>query len=202
MSAPVNYRRPESVRTPNRTILIVTHGELTEIEYFSGLKRELRLPGVTIKAADHSDPKAVYDYAKRKKADYDEIWCILDVDEFSSQIKDVLSKTANSKIQCAVSNPCFELWLFLHFKYSTGSLSPQETVEKLKHVLPSYDKTRLRFSDFSTNLDTAIQYAKKLERHHQENHINVPCDSNPYTSVYVLIETMQKENRKGVRVIF
>ena len=195
MIPPVNdYRRPESVRKPNRTILIVTNGERTEVDYFEGFKNEVRLPGITIISANHSNPQNVYGYAQGKETEYDEVWCVLDVDQFGEEVKTVIDKAKASRIRCAVSNPCFEAWLLMHFQYSTASLTPQEAVKKLKQVLPSYDKSRLQFTDFFARIDTAIQNAQKLERHHQENRVNFPCDSNPYTSVHILMEMLKKEN--------
>jgi hypothetical protein len=45
----------------------------------------------------------------------DEVWCVFDVDEHPKLAEARDQANANG-IQLAVSNPCFELWLLLHFQ--------------------------------------------------------------------------------------
>ena len=70
-------------------------------------------------------PKALVDRAKghvrsnrptkRRAADYDEIWCVFDIDEHPN-VPQAVEEARQVGVEVAVSNPCFELWLVLHIR--------------------------------------------------------------------------------------
>lgn len=135
-------RRPPTI-TPRRRVLIVTEGEVTEVQYFEELKRILGLVNVDLdicgKECD-STPTAVVRYAisraegegSHSKGGYNDVYCVVDRDDHKdfhkalSQIADAnkpRSAFKGEKIIAVVSYPCFEYWLLLHFVFSRSPFS-------------------------------------------------------------------------------
>ena len=124
---------------------------------------------------------------------------------------------ANSKgIKTAWSNDDFELWILLHFEDvdpdNSDYLYRAKYYERLTEILkkhfplvsmfqnPKFDyydtmKSKKKFLMYTyqlmkTNLDTAIERAKKLEKFHyttppKPNHLHCPC-----TKVHLLVEEL------------
>jgi hypothetical protein len=46
---------------------------------------------------------------------YDEVWCAFDVDEHP-KLLEALKQASDNKVEVALSNPCFELWVVLHHR--------------------------------------------------------------------------------------
>lgn len=178
-------RRRAPFREPVTLVLIVCGGEATEPMYFNGLRQHLRNPATKASVVVRpEDPKRVVSHASRQRADYDQIWCVLDVDEFD--YTEAIRLARASKVDMAVSNPCFEYWLLLHFEKCDATLTGYRDVERrLKKHLPVYDKSALRFSDFVAGLDDAVGRAKKRSRTEGDEHRN-----NPSTGVWKLVESM------------
>ncbi|WP_218019278.1 RloB family protein [Nocardia niwae] len=166
-------------------ILIVCGGEATEPAYFHGLRRYLRNPATkSVVTVRPEDPKRVVAFAARQRADYDQIWCVLDVDEFD--YSEAIRMARTSKIDLAVSNPCFEYWLLLHFENYDAALTSFRDVEKrLKKHLPAYDKSAPRFADYIEGVQEAVRRAKSRSVDGGENY-----RTNPSTGVWKLVELM------------
>lgn len=126
-----SLKRSVATRRPRKTLLVFCEGERTEPEYLNALKRE---PSVRDVAAvdlrvetGHGGavPETLVSLAadaRRRSAEedgeIDEFWCVYDVEWPRNHpgLKEALSKAQRNGIRLAVSNPCFELWLILHFK--------------------------------------------------------------------------------------
>lgn len=115
-------------RTPSRIsasrVLAVCCGQ-TEQAYLDGLKR-LSKP-VTVKTmVKVGSPVQLVKYAAKVRENdrggFDEYWCVVDVDEFD--ISDAIAEAGATGISMAVSNPCFEVWLILHFADCARPASP------------------------------------------------------------------------------
>lgn len=103
-------------------------------------------------------------YAVRNSGCYDEVWCVIDVDEFD--IEPTVRLAKESGVRLAVSNPCFELWLFLHQEdyNSTNYVDGyDDAVARLRNYLPNYDKSQLDFADCASGVSRAIEKAKVLD---------------------------------------
>ncbi|HDR15403.1 MAG TPA: RloB domain-containing protein, partial [Desulfobacteraceae bacterium] len=120
--------------------------------------------------------------------DYDRIYCVFDQDRHASYqaTLDRIRQTRLSKkqnLQAITSVPCFEIWLLLHFNYTTrqfGTGDPEssicaEVITALHKHLPKYDKgQRNVFSQLEPNLPKAMQHARQLRKHNQTNGTNHP----------------------------
>ena len=121
----------------------------------------------------------------------EKIYCVYDVDSTPEKSLKLSEDMAgkNSLITC-VSNPCFEIWFLLHFKYSTSNFCSYDKVrdELLKHI-PEYAKNKDVFEKLQPNQQNAIANAKRLKKYHNDLGTDSSirrCD--PSTQVYELVE--------------
>jgi hypothetical protein len=200
-------RRPgrrSPYREPRPTILIISEGTKTEPQYLRGIQNHVRNPRVDIQFADsHGVPttlireaKKLKDesakLAKREKDDnlaFDSVWCVFDVDDHP-EIANVKEMARHNQIDLAISNPCFELWLLLHYRESPGMQHHQRMSELLCEYIPGYDK-HVEFSRYSAAYPVAIQRARRLDQSADE------CGQpgqNPTTSVYKLVLAIESSD--------
>jgi hypothetical protein len=124
-----DLRRKRWIRPERPRILITTEGVVTEPQYFKGLKGHLRATGVSVRSASIDgigrDPVSVVSAARTRQQrgeSYDQTWCVFDVDRHSN-LDEALRLAASYGYKCAVSNPCFEIWLLWHFEDRTAACS-------------------------------------------------------------------------------
>ncbi|MFI9452356.1 RloB family protein [Amycolatopsis sp. NPDC052450] len=180
-------RRRSAFREQRTSVLVVCGAEATEPGYFEGLKRARRNPAITVKIkAKRGDPDAVVKYAAgmrdRAEGTYDEVWCVVDVDEFD--LDKAVATARRLRIDLAISNPCFEFWLLLHFEACSAPMTCYGDVAKrlVKHV-PGFDKAALRFADYENGIEAAVLRAKKQNGEPGGEH-----GRNPSTGVWVLVD--------------
>ncbi|HEY0038504.1 MAG TPA: RloB family protein [Longimicrobium sp.] len=177
-------------------LLVVCEGEVTEPQYISGFGRAYGAPTVRVKTvAPGGDPRALVECAVelRKKARrdedlaYDEVWCVFDVDEHARL--DAARELAEEKgIRLAVSNPCFELWLILHFCEHGAYLTSKRAVDLLGKHIRDYHK-HVRYDDLAAGYEDAVVRATSLERRHSRAGTD---GENPSTGVHHLTEQIRK----------
>jgi hypothetical protein len=178
---------------PNKTILIACEGKVTEKQYVEGLRQVIGNPGVNvIFSKKHGEPRAIVDAAKAEclelreihRENYDEIWCLFDRDQhpyFDGPIQTAIDRG----YRLAVSNPCIELWLWLHHRPSPGAQTHTHMQDLLKDQLDDeYDK-HIRDDFYFPNLKTAVAAAFRLDKQAIED--GEPPFGNPSTSMYKLV---------------
>lgn len=160
-----NTRNRRSAHLTERSIVLVVCGaESTEPQYLRGLKKWLHRPSLKleVKKKGGADPGGLVRYAAkiRDHSYYDEVWCVTDVDEYN--LADAVAQAKRSGIQLAISNPCFEYWLLLHFEDCRAYMEKYEEVKpRLRRYVPGYDKTSLHFNDFSSGVLEAVKRAER-----------------------------------------
>ena len=87
---------------------------------------------------------------------------MVDTDEFdipaTARLADELG------VELAVSNPCFELWLLLHFTDHRGAARRfDELLPKLIKHVAGYDKSRVEFADYDEGVEVAVERARALD---------------------------------------
>lgn len=201
--------RKSSTREPKRRILIVCEGEKTEVQYIEGLARHLGAsPRVDIDPVGlGGEPLHVVRWAidERKSTDraaerakdinlrYDEVWCLVDVDEHE-RLHQALDTARSHGVGLVVSNPCFEIWLLYHFQpfvsaIDRGSLSK----EKLRKHIPGYTKTLPDDFPFDQH-PVAMKHARSAAPEH-----DTPCvkGPNPSTNTWLLVRSIEKAGFNG-----
>jgi hypothetical protein len=171
-------------RAERRSFLIVIGAERTETDYLNGLRQHfatVRMRFVEKPAA----PDQLVEYTRDNfvLSDFDEVWCVTDVDSFEREggkVTAALALAGKAGIKMAVSDPCFEVWLLLHHEDCSAHCANCGEVErKLRKRLPDYDKARLRFRDYAGGLARAVERARALER-----------SGNPSTGVWRLVNAV------------
>ena len=183
-------RRRAPVRRSARTILVVCGSKETERQYFQGLREQLRNPAVSVVVCGKAcSPTQLIAYAQKRRVEnkgtFDEVWCVFDVDQFVDVAEAVVA-AGKAGIRVAISNPCFELWLLLHFASQTAHVPTYKKLLPLlqKHV-PNYDKSRLDFAVYKDGRAEAAIRARKLDP------TGLDHAQNPATGVWQLVERME-----------
>ena len=192
--------RPKPFKDPKPVILIVTEGEVTEPEYLNGFARATKNPRVRIEVRGGVGvPKTIVEFAKDRKIEaeeqargakddnlrYDKVWCVFDFDEHPN-IPDAKQMARDNGMELAMSNPCFELWLWLHFADQPGMQDRRDLKRMMKQHIPNYNK-HVDYLDYAAGYDAAHRRASRLDE-------NAKLDDdegrNPTTGVWRLTESI------------
>jgi RloB-like protein len=202
-----NRSRRPARRVPYKdskpVILIVTEGQVAEPEYLKGLARAARNSRVDIEVRGGVGvPRTIVESAKELKRAaekrargakdnnlcYDEVWCVFDFAKHPN-IPDAKQMARDNGIEVAVSNPCFELWLWLHFAAQPGMQHRHRLQRTLKQHLPDYDK-HLDYSDCAVGYDEAVRRASRLD---EDARADNDEGRNPTTGVWRLTESIRSD---------
>lgn len=196
LSGQSRISRTAALREERRRLLIVCGAKATEPDYINGLRKHLRNPAVSIKVVTKDKaPSQVVQYALKLSAQvpgaYDEVWCIVDADEFTdldAAARLAKRSTAESlRVAVVVSNPCFELWLLLHFTdHGAPVMSFAGLKPLLKKHVPGYDKSQVDFeADYAPTYLDAVRRAKVLDPSGSAYRLN------PSTNMWQLVIAMR-----------
>lgn len=206
-------KRKENSRSQKSLVIIACEGIATEVNYFHGFFRELSAGGkisnssCVIATHRHTDPRGVLqdllDYRTEfgaKYSDFDEKWIVIDRDPERTNggghtlenFNAAIEAARQNQISVAWSNPCFELWILLHFEFRNTSIDRDDFSRLLS------DARRLN-REYNKNIDNlyellqtkqvdAIRNAKRLS---SENHSVQPASSNPGTMIFSLLESVR-----------
>lgn len=195
--------RPEKAR-----ILIVCEGRETEPNYFWGLRDEEALRQkfhVVVQKGQGGSCLAVVKQAiaEMEKAaargeDYDEVWCVFDVEQAAQreQVSEARTLAGQRDIGLALSMPSFEVWLLAHFVRTKASFASCDKViqELNKHWRREfgrdYEKNEERLhARLAGRTRTAIDNARKVREQDWGSSSDI-ADCNSATDVYLLVERL------------
>ncbi|MGC5343084.1 RloB family protein [Streptomyces sp. DT24] len=196
-------KRAKGVRQEQRRFLIYCEGERTEDQYFKGLKGELRsLPVSICMGGKHGEPKTLVRAAAAHKErapsspqdrcmEYDEVWCVIDVEAPAPHpgLKEALELAAGHGIEVALTNPCFELWLLLHFTDVSGyctSDGAQRMLERLGVCGYTGDRKHVGYNTLRDRYGQAKARAEALRQRGSNRHTE-----NPWTDLDRLVELLR-----------
>lgn len=192
-------RRVPGKREPRRIIRILTEGAVTEPAYLVQWARRSQHIHIDFGESGMAPLSLVqrareHQQANRKRpgkrgSDFDEIWCVFDVDQHP-HLAQALNEARQGGIHVALSNPCFELWLILHYEDQTAHLERRDAQRRAsalgvidgKRLLPAtVDDLLGRYSD-------AKQRAQDLDARHLGN--GADRGANPSSNVWELIDLL------------
>jgi len=197
-------RRPargEPSRRPRKRILVLCEGQNTEPQYLLGFKRWCRNALVDVVVdPEHGVPLTLVRRAKEAKQEaerraarerddnvaYDEVWCVFDTDEHPN-LEQACRMARDNGIEVALSNPCFELWLLLHFRDSPGMQGRKDVARLLRKHVDDYDK-HVDFAAYQPGYGSAVERAKRLESAARSDGED---GRNPTTGVHRLTESVR-----------
>ena len=131
--------------------------------------------------------------------DFDHQWIVIDRDEERSNsgghsledFNEAINKANSKNVKVVYSNPCFEIWVLLHFEYRNIAMDRDELNKLLKQKY-QYTKKAL----FSIILNSQLQaIAIKNAEYLLQSWINsqgklIPATDNPSTTVHKLIHLL------------
>jgi hypothetical protein len=201
-----DLRRRRPFTEPRPRLLVCCEGQVTEPSYFNGLKRQghNNLLHVEVKPGGLA-PKTLVDYAvglkdeaeraaRRQNDDnlkFDEVWCVFDVDAHE-HIPDAKQKAATNRVSLAISNPCFELWLLLHFQDQRAHIERHHVQSACPGHMPGYDK-EVPFETVFPHHQEAVARADALEIWQGQQ--NRP-GGNPSTGIHRLTTRIMELGRE------
>ncbi|NMO37963.1 RloB domain-containing protein [Streptomyces sp. GMY01] len=200
-------KRSGAKRPELRRVLIYCEGECTERHYLTGLRSELSgLPVQVEVGPEHGVPTALVraavkhkERAPRSRQDrftaYDEVWCVMDVEapRPHPDLGPALTVARRNGIKVALSNPCFELWLLLHFREVRGyntSDAAQRLLEQHEACGYRRDRKHLDFAPFRSAHPMAAARARALRAAAGRGHAE-----NPWTDVDLLVDGLLDQAR-------
>lgn len=149
---------------------------------------------------------------KESQKEYDEIWCVFDMDvnkgekefaDFDNAIEKAKIQTPEYKV--AYSNDAFELWFYLHYNYTEQQHLRKFYYDALsKHWSINYIKDGKKYDfcletyhllekDPNASQQEAIKRAEKL--YNKQKHL-VYHKQNPITLVYHLVKLLNANLRR------
>ena len=181
----------------------MTEGEVTEPEYLKGFAKAAKNPRVEIEVVGAAGvPMTVVKMARDKKKDaardarrerddnlrYDEVWCVFDCDDHP-KLADARQMARDNGLELAVSNPCIELWLWLHFAEQPGMRHRHDLQRMMKQHLPAYDK-HVEYADYAERYADATRRARRLD---EQAEADSEEGRNPTTGVWRLTESIRSQ---------
>lgn len=185
-------QRPLGKRRYRKLFIIATEGSKTEPQYFTKFNNtETTVQVKCLKFRNDSSPAGVLkrakSYVKGRLEKTDELWLVVDKDQWTDQQLNTLFKwtSTSSNYNLAVSNPMFEYWLLLHFEKGSR-ITANNLRSRLTRYLPNYAKADIEFEKLRPGIHDAVRRAKQKD--------TPPCDKWPISNgstVYRLVEKFQ-----------
>lgn len=188
-----SFRRRSKAKPPRSVTLIVCDGE-TERLYFEALRLKLELSNTEVlipSDAPGRSPRALVNFAEKRTrggAVYDRIFCVFDKDEHPSfndarsRIRQLGERRRSAlHISAAVSIPCWEVWILLHFQQTDAPFADcADVIARIRgRHMADYAKADERTSRrLVENYEDAITNAQWLDARRDR------ASGNPSTSVY------------------
>ncbi|MDF2651270.1 MAG: hypothetical protein K0Q73_7075 [Paenibacillus sp.] len=189
-------------RELRETFLIVCEGERTEPNYFLKFPIKKDVIEVDVVGEGRNTESLVREAIKRKRIaetqgkPYVQIWVVFDRDSFpAGNFQKAIKLCDVNTINYAVSNEAFELWYLLHFNYYDSAMSRIQYGSKLSEQMGrKYEKNHVDiYETLKDKQELAIKRAKKLKKYQFDlrGHDDY-CISNPITTVYELVEVLNR----------
>jgi hypothetical protein len=192
-----------ATKAPRKTISIFCEGQRTEPEYLEALKRdplvhnsaavELRIERRRSGFVPLSLVKMAIEAKRRselEEGEVDEFWCVFDVEwpRNHPKLPEAIDLAKRHGIELAISNPCFELWLILHFE-DCGSFMNNDEARRRRRDCDNEPTKGLDGSRYMPHKLEAARRALWLEKRHVRERTKFPQD-NPSSGMHRLIASV------------
>jgi hypothetical protein len=179
-------------------------GTKTEPNYLKELRLAYRLSSVNIQiqAPPGSDPLSVVKFAIQqlnRDSDYNRAYCVFDRDQHTT-FDQAVDRAQTSKfgkegkLLVIPSVPCFEIWILLHYRFTTGAYSGaggltacERLTRDVRKHFATYEKGhKAVFTELTPMLDQALVNAARLEKHNSDT-----GSGNPATRMHNLVNYLR-----------
>jgi hypothetical protein len=216
-------RKVSPVRNEKQRILVLCEGKCTEPQYLRALRSKLRIPEQNLMLLCPPEipntPKEMVEEAKRRKRDkkdcWDQVWCVFDTEtKLTQNCRVGLKEAVNSaeyaqggRIELAISNPCFEIWLLWHKENQSAWIASDAVQKRCAELGLTRGKDGKHVQDAETLIRDCYEAAKNRacnsgqflilkkdssikDQSHGTNDTEKPEDKNPSSGVYQLIDAI------------
>lgn len=205
-----SLKRRVGVRQPRKTLVVFCEGQRTEPEYLEALKREpavrdiaavdIRIEINGSRSAPLTLVRMAVDARERsidEEGEVDEFWCVFDVEWPKNHpgLREAVNLAVRHNIKLAVSNPCFELWLALHFCDHRSFLT-SKAAQKLRQLHDGQAGKGLVSTDYMPRRAQAASRAEALDTTHGKNDTSFPRN-NPSSGMHLLIASVSTRPADG-----
>ena len=204
VARPQQKKREKVSKQRKKVILIGTEGKnKTEKQYFTSLVKDCGAEySVRFAKGNYTDPNGILQMVVNGIEEYDlklaagdTAYCVFDTDTDVSKQEEIdkaVQKALKKRIKPVLSNPCFEVWFLQHFRKSTRQFgSNAEVLDELEKYIKGYEKNRNVYGELKEMMPQAIENAKLLEQHHNEQERQkYNISRNPSTLVYEIVEQL------------
>lgn len=142
--------------------LVVSEGKETEPRYFEGVRAALgaaneRKVAIVVKGTGKHTLDLLdfaVEHCRYAPETFDHVWLVYDKDDFPASDFDAMERKCDElsdgsrTFRALWSNPCFELWPLLHFRYTSAPMSAAECQRALAQAMSK---------------DLGIEYRKNLD---------------------------------------
>ena len=188
-------------RRDAKLFIVATEGKETEKQYFRIFNNSrIKVEILATTEDGKSSPEYVLEHLDifKERYDLDEddmLWLVSDVDRWGAKkLSSVCSQARQKGYNLAISNPCFEVWLTLHFEdINNQDRTCDNFKARLRTILGSYNGSNLDISAYKQNIENAVNRAKNL---HQISQQDWPPTLG--THVYRLVEILQESLDKDL----
>lgn len=128
---------------------------------------------------------------RNRDDEVDECWCVFDVEwpKNHPDLSQAVQLANDHGIHLAISNPCFELWLILHFEDQTAFMITS-VAERKSRKLDGRSGKRIEPAQYMEHRQTASQRAALLAERHARNDTSFPRD-NPSSRMIDLLAAIE-----------
>lgn len=196
-------KRRVAVRQPRKTFVIFCEGERTEPEYLQALKRkpsvrDVAAVDIRVETSHGGAPLTLVSMAAdarsraiSEEAEIDEFWCVFDVEwpVNHANLKETIDQAHRNEIGVAISNPCFELWLILHFQDQDRWLNNDQAA-KLRRRLDGSSGKGVDAAKYMPFTGDAARRAAKLDERHSRDGSPFP-ENNPSSGMHRLLAAVE-----------
>jgi hypothetical protein len=142
-----------------------------------------------------SSPKAIVDRLDAYSAEFeigedDELWYCGDIDHWAdgnhlANLNRVLSHCHSQGYDVALSNPCFELWLLLHFDGTPITpVDCKSVAERLRGAAGGYSKQNGCVAEIT------VKHVQQAIARAQDGDTALGLPNNPATQIYRIVKSM------------
>ena len=187
-------KRRVAAREPKRTFLVLCEGERTEPDYLEALKvlKEVQeVAEVDVRIDTTHSGNAPLALVQAAVQEVDEVWCLFDVEapQPHRNLDQACALALKNDVHTAISNPCFEIWLVLHFKPHTQWLTTADAVKLRRKCDRSVGK-EVDGALYMAERWSAAENARNLRNKHINDGTAFP-DDNPSSGVFELLDAIE-----------
>ena len=173
-NAKSQFSRKAAIYKPMPKVLVLCEDAKSCLDYLKDAAKHYRAT-LNVLHCGHTDPLGIVNKAKAaiNSQNYEQVFCVIDRDSHENfELACKLPKKHQEKITLITSFPCYEFWLYLHFKKDRSPIGPgvvggkspgDRMLKKLKKYpkLKDYSKSDSvgLFDYLKPELDTAFTHA-------------------------------------------